>query len=38
MMRYWSRNVPAYMQIAALRIRLAYTYRTNIAIALAGLL
>jgi ABC-type uncharacterized transport system permease subunit len=37
-MRHPGRNIPAYLQIGALRIQMAYMYRSNIAIQLVGLL
>ena len=37
-MSHWTRNVPAYLQIGALRMQEAYMYRANIAVELAGLL
>jgi ABC-2 type transport system permease protein len=37
-MRTWGRNIPAYLQIGALQIQLAYMYRANIIVQLAGLL
>ncbi len=37
-MKHWGRNIPAYLQISALRMHVAYTYRANVAVELAGLL
>lgn len=37
-MRHLGRNIPAYLQIGALRMQMAYMYRSNIAIQLVGLL
>ncbi len=37
-MKQWGRNIPAYRQIAVLRMHMAYMYRTNVALELACLL
>src|SRR4051794_33707545 len=37
-MKHWGRNVPAYLQISALRMHVTYMYRGNVAIGLVGLL
>ena len=37
-MKHLGRNIPAYRQIAALRMQVAYTYRTNAALELVSLL